>query len=133
MARRFWRSALAAGGVACVVLGCQSLPFLGGVSDVPQDLAAPPVERLNPTRAQAGRLEEGRAIYLTTCTKCHKPKPIDDFSAEKWTTSILPKMAKKAKLTDQELDMLRAYVLAARAGSAAMADKPAFPPPAPKQ
>jgi mono/diheme cytochrome c family protein len=112
-----------------VLLGCQALPFLN--DGVPQDVAAPPVERLNPTRAQAARLEEGRAIYLTTCIKCHQPKTINEFTADTWTTKILPKEAKKAKLSDQELDMLRAYVLAARAGSAALVEKPAFPPPAP--
>ena len=120
-------------GAVCVVLGCQALPFFGDLNAVPVDVAAPPVERLNPSRDQANRLEEGRAIYLTNCTKCHKAKAINAYTAEKWTSSILPKMTKKAKLSDQESDLLRAYVLAARAGSAALAEKPAFPPAAARQ
>jgi len=127
MARQVCRAALAAAGLACLLLGCQSLPFLGDSQGVPVQVAAPPVERLSAPREQAARLETGRAIYLSSCTKCHQAKAIYAYTAENWSGKIIPKMAKKAQLQPEETEMLRAYVLAARAGSVAAAMNP---PPA---
>lgn len=65
----------------------------------------------------AARLESGRAIYVSEakCTRCHRPKPVCDYSPEKWTEKVLPKMAKMAKLTQREYDDVLAYVTSSAA------------------
>jgi hypothetical protein len=54
----------------------------------------------------------GLAIYDVggKCTKCHKPKPVDSFTPERWT-GILSKMIPKAKLDDHEASLVTAYVM----------------------
>jgi mono/diheme cytochrome c family protein len=90
-----------------VTLGCRQVPV---------ETAAPRTERIGVPQDQIARLEAGRTIYTDRekCARCHKPKPVADHNAEEWTNSILPKMAKKAKLSSSEYDEVLAYVLAAR-------------------
>ena len=52
----------------------------------------------------------GQTIYEGKCTKCHKPKAVDNFTPERWT-SILEKMVPKAKLDDTEKKQVTAYVM----------------------
>jgi mono/diheme cytochrome c family protein len=91
------------------------LAFFVGCRHIAPEIAAPPVATLGGSSVGADRLEAGRAVYLgeTKCVRCHHPKAVNDYAAEKWTTNILPRMAKKSKLTPQEYDDVQAYVLAA--------------------
>jgi len=52
----------------------------------------------------------GQTIYEGKCTKCHKAKPVDNFTPERWT-GILEKMVPKAKLDDTEKQQVTAYVM----------------------
>jgi mono/diheme cytochrome c family protein len=90
-----------------VTLGCRQVPV---------ETAAPRTERIGAAQDQIARLEAGRSIYTDRekCARCHKPKPVADHNAEEWANSILPKMARKAKLSSSEYDEVLAYVLAAR-------------------
>ncbi len=76
--------------------------------------AAPPVATLRsiPSPAAKPKLEDGRCLYVGKCTKCHSPEPIAKHDVSDWNEDILPTMAKKAKLTPEECEALRAYVLA---------------------
>jgi mono/diheme cytochrome c family protein len=87
-----------------------------GCRQVPVELAAPTTERIEAPHDQIARLEAGRSIYTDRekCARCHRPKPVADHNAEEWTNLILPKMARKAKLSSSEFDEVLAYVLAAR-------------------
>jgi mono/diheme cytochrome c family protein len=102
---------LLAAGVAS---GCQSFPYLVGLKRVPVEQAAPPVSRLNSLGARTSELEAGRAIYTGQCAHCHNPMPIQEFATDDWTGEIIPRMAKKAKLTPDEMKLLVAYVVAAK-------------------
>lgn len=101
--------------VAVVVAVGLLLPvFAGGCRHAPPEVAAPPVAALG-VPAGAAQLEAGRAVYLgeSKCARCHHPKPVADYPTDEWTNTILPRMAKKSKLTAQEYDDVRAYILAA--------------------
>ena len=57
----------------------------------------------------AGRLERGRAIYITTCTRCHSPEPVAGYSLAEWRRTLL-RMSEKAKLTAEESADILDYV-----------------------
>ena len=93
--------------VAGTILGCRTVPV---------ELAAPEVERLNAPVARVGELETGRVIYTSRqkCAHCHRPKPVTDHTAAEWSETILPREAKKAKLSDLERQYVLNYILTAR-------------------
>ena len=84
------------------------------VSCVSVEKAAPPVALLSsvPSSKAKPQLEDGRCIYVGQCTKCHSPEPIVKHDVADWNDDILPTMTKKAKLTPEECEALKAYVLA---------------------
>lgn len=51
----------------------------------------------------------GFALYGEKCTRCHKAKTVKDFTREEWN-SILPRMAKKAKLEGEEETTIDTYI-----------------------
>ena len=61
---------------------------------------------------EAVQIERGRVIYLTRCTNCHSPEPIDSYALDEWCP-ILDEMADRAFLDGQELADVRAYVAVA--------------------
>jgi hypothetical protein len=87
-----------------------------GCRTVPVELAAPEVRRLDAPVARLGELETGRVIYTShqKCARCHRPKPVTDHTAADWSETILPRMAKKAKLSDLETRYVLNYILTAR-------------------
>lgn len=52
---------------------------------------------------------EGKVVYLQKCGRCHELKTVEDYSTEKWG-EILPKMAVKAKLSDEQYRQVEAYI-----------------------
>lgn len=52
---------------------------------------------------------EGKVVYLKKCQKCHDLKKVEDFTAAEWK-NILPKMAVKAELTEEEHEQVSAYI-----------------------
>lgn len=52
---------------------------------------------------------EGKVVYLQKCGRCHELKTVEDYSADRWG-EILPKMALKAKLTDEQYRQVEAYI-----------------------
>ena len=101
------RGALACLMVAGTILGCRTVSV---------ELAAPEVARLNAPVARTGELETGRLIYTgrQKCARCHRPKPVTGHTAAEWTETILPREAKRAKLTDVERQYVLSYILTAR-------------------
>ncbi len=93
--------------VMALFVGCRTVPI---------ELAAPEVDRLNAPIARVKELEAGRALYTSRqkCARCHRPKTVTEFTAAEWTDKILPRMAKKAKLTDLERQYVLQYILTAR-------------------
>jgi hypothetical protein len=82
---------------------------------MPVEKAAPVVTPTPGSGTSAKQVESGRAIYVseTKCAQCHSPKPVYNYSADKWAKDILPRMGKKCKLMADEYSDVLAYVTAA--------------------
>ena len=52
---------------------------------------------------------QGKGLYDAKCQKCHKLKVVDNYTTEEWAT-ILPKMAKKAKMEDSETALVQEFI-----------------------
>lgn len=59
---------------------------------------------------QLTKFPEGRELYLSKCTSCHKPYRREMFTAEKWKAS-LEEMTVKAKLNEEEKTLILNYLL----------------------
>ncbi len=99
-----------AGGMLVLLL---ALPL--ACHHIPVEKAAPLVSPPAGSSVTAKQLETGRAIYVSEskCAQCHSPKPVYEYSADKWAHDILPRMGKKCKLMADEYDNVLAYVTAA--------------------
>lgn len=92
-----------------------SLLLLGGC--VSLERTAPPVtaQMVGLAKpADAGRLEAGRRILVTSCVKCHTLEPLEKYSRAEWLESLAD-MSQRSKLTPEQETVLREYVMAARA------------------
>jgi hypothetical protein len=59
-------------------------------------------------------LKKGYSLYYgASCTRCHEPKNIIDFSEEE-LPDIITRMARKAKITTGEKDAVLKYVMGVR-------------------
>jgi mono/diheme cytochrome c family protein len=67
---------------------------------------APAALAFNPTAAD---LQAGKVIYDTKCIRCHKPKPVGDYTSERWT-NILKTMVRKSRLDSVQTLQVTAYV-----------------------
>lgn len=56
-------------------------------------------------------ISNGYAVSVEKCQKCHKLKDPAKFDAEK-LNKVLPKMAKKAKLTEEQAALVYTYAMA---------------------
>lgn len=52
---------------------------------------------------------EGKSLMDQNCIRCHKMKIVNNYTLAKWNT-ILPKMARKAKISDEEQAKIYSYV-----------------------
>jgi rare lipoprotein A len=53
---------------------------------------------------------EGKSLMDKNCISCHKMKPVNNYTLAKWDI-ILPKMAKKAKISVEEQEKIRTFVV----------------------
>lgn len=60
------------------------------------------------------KLNTGYGIFTGECTKCHKPKNLYKRSADE-IPGIIDRMAKKAKITDEQKDAVLKYALSVKA------------------
>ncbi len=88
------------------------LVLLTGCASI--NLSVPPVATVAPAAdaEMRAQLEQGRAIYLTKCARCHAPEPVREYSAKQWKV-ILEKMSPNCLLNTTEAAALQAYVAAA--------------------
>lgn len=93
--------AVTALGVATVV-GCAAIVPIADISEPEYALAS--------ARSVAtAELELGREIYTTRCTRCHRARPVHDYSAARWS-ELLPRMAELTRLDEREAAAVRAFV-----------------------
>jgi nitrate/TMAO reductase-like tetraheme cytochrome c subunit len=57
-------------------------------------------------------INAGKELYGMKCKKCHRLHKPDEYTQDKWENKVLPKMSKKAKLTDDELKSIETYLFA---------------------
>lgn len=57
------------------------------------------------------QIAAGKTIYTSNCNRCHKLVNPADKSLKKWD-AVLPVMIHKAKLSDEQGELVRAYVMA---------------------
>ena len=110
--KRWQNRLLVAAAILLVIVGCRTVSV---------DQLAPPVDRIAVDPTNVAQYQRGREIYVGRCAKCHAVKPVNAYAAEDWASRIMPKMAKKAKLTPEEKETVLAYVLAAREAAPRMA------------
>lgn len=72
-------------------------PALMGLSSVPKS-----------------RLERGYDIHQLKCAKCHVFEDPRDYNADELEFDIMPEMARKSKLSDEDSKVVLEYLLAAR-------------------
>lgn len=56
------------------------------------------------------QIAEGKAVYITSCQKCHRLYQPDEFKIKSWN-HILPEMSQKAGLNAQQAGLVRAWVI----------------------
>ena len=65
------------------------------------------------TQRDPAVLAHGREIYLTQCSRCHSPEPIDRYTMTQWHNEILPDMVDETRLDDQQEADLTTYIVVA--------------------
>jgi len=82
----------------------KSVPVITQRTELPPKPVSPAVSTPDSTMLHAGQL-----IYTTTCTNCHKAKPVANWTVEQWKP-ILVSMIRKAKLDPIGGSQVTAYV-----------------------
>jgi len=55
-------------------------------------------------------MREGKSLMEKNCISCHEMKNVNDYTLVKWE-KILPKMARKSKITEAETEKIRTFVV----------------------
>jgi mono/diheme cytochrome c family protein len=66
------------------------------------------LKQSNPA-VDTSNIARGYDLFARNCNKCHGLKNPANFTIEQWN-SILPKMAKRTKLTPDEVELVHTYV-----------------------
>lgn len=74
---------------------------------------APSVAMADASGVPVEKLQRGRAVYVTDCTRCHEAKMPKSVSEEDWHI-VLPGMAWNASISDADEEAVEAYILAVR-------------------
>ncbi len=76
-------------------------------------IAEAPLATSEQMKAQfsVAQLEEGKVIWQNNCNKCHKLFAPESRDNEKWH-KVLRRMIPRAKLSDEEGKLVRAYLIA---------------------
>ncbi len=67
------------------------------------------VETATPVTYPTAEIAQGKGLYDSKCSACHKLKTVDNFTTEQWA-KILPNMAKQAKLPDSETALIQEFI-----------------------
>lgn len=100
--------------------------FIGGLFLVLAGCAGVMLPRLTPAQvrwagdqwpsADANTLESARTLYVNRCSGCHNLVTPDKHTPEEWDR-LLDRMAPRAKLTAEEKESVRRFILAAKQSS----------------
>lgn len=96
---------LAFAGFSFLMSNCSSSK--SGAAGAMSDEAKVAAVKKNFTPTQ---LEEGKTLWQGSCGKCHKLYAPDSRSVEKWER-VLPRMFNRSKMTEEQGNLVRAYLL----------------------
>ncbi|MNS61216.1 hypothetical protein D3C71_74550 [compost metagenome] len=97
-----------------IILGCMvSLTIVGCYPKASQVIRSLPVESKEQIKAQYSQdqIAKGETLFINNCAKCHKLKQPDSKTPEQWNKTV-KRMIPRAKLTDDEGKLVRAYLIA---------------------
>lgn len=60
-------------------------------------------------KANVEELQKGRALYINKCSSCHALYLPEKYNKTEWTKWV-NRMAPKAKITNEEKELIQAYV-----------------------
>jgi mono/diheme cytochrome c family protein len=55
-------------------------------------------------------LQQGRALYLNNCARCHGLYSPDSFTSGEWKNNIMPSMGPKTSMNSTEKSLVTKYV-----------------------
>jgi hypothetical protein len=105
-----FQSARLFAGIACALL---ALACAGKLLPEPSEGQAALATRSGKP-STVSSLEQGRALYIQKCDRCHSLPSVQDHSPEKWDR-ILNRMKTEAALTPREDYLVRTYVISSSA------------------
>jgi mono/diheme cytochrome c family protein len=79
-----------------LVVACKSVLYVPSKSNVA-------------TTANIDSLTKGRALYISNCSSCHTLRIPERYTKKEWAM-WMEKMALKAKINDQQKELILAYV-----------------------
>jgi len=92
-----------------VFWGC----LAGCASEPEPQPPAPSVRMAEVSGVPLETLQQGRAVYLSDCTRCHEAMMPEDVSRSDWHV-VVPGMAWNAGITAEEEADVLAYILASK-------------------
>lgn len=92
--------------LATIVFACSRKTL--STSDIAPAVSNTEVTTNNNT--DLAKVESGKTIYTTKCSKCHTTKEVTAYTASRWE-GILKNMIPKAKLDETEAQQVTAYVM----------------------
>lgn len=79
-----------------VLIACKSVLYVPSKSNVA-------------STANVDSLTKGRALYISNCSSCHTLRIPERYTKKEWI-AWMEKMALKAKINDQQKELILAYV-----------------------
>ena len=71
-----------------------------------------------PQGADLASLKKGRAVMITSCTECHRFYWPHEYRPDEWR-EILPDMAGRSSLSEEQTENITRYILLSASGSEA--------------
>jgi mono/diheme cytochrome c family protein len=85
------------------------LSLFTGMAAYNQKLYKPTLADARRTGITTDTLMLGRKLYVNNCGSCHNLYMPDQYSKKEWET-VVPRMQKKAKITDQQAQAILNYL-----------------------
>ncbi len=86
-----------------------TLEIFWSCTKIPTSNIYTPVSSDATVNATLAELQEGRALYINNCGRCHSLYSPDDFSVSTWKT-IIPVMAPRTGLDGSQVTLVTKYV-----------------------
>ncbi len=93
-----------------IIMKLQALIFFGGLALAScSPKTAKVTDETKVVTFPNAQVEEGFNLQAQYCGRCHKVKNAENYTREQWN-DILPRMAKKAKITEEQQATINEYI-----------------------